>query len=1104
MLAAAVSRSAAPRRLLHRQHRPRALSPPPRPPRGTPAGFPKTTRQHSPKSPLQNGWSNEAKTEPRVAWSFGGEFNLPVGLGKDLYHQIPSFHQLWDQLEDQLSKHALPSLKSILWNETPSAREERIHLGLCGWQLIYGWFLKSLDVPCDAIHADRTGELAAAVHAGIVECDTVLDLLAKKTTGEAFACGEPICDYISTHRGPLSGENPFSLDTVWNSITEAPPPKLDAIPVDPQTAAVVEFSPGIKFVEEARTNNHPIIRLNLPGQAGEEYRSLLTVLARLYVQGVNLQWRLLYPPDLEIVSLPGYPFERKPYWISRQILETPSNNINIGWLHPLLHRQYDLAGNDQVFETDLSKVEFLKDHKVQDAAVFPLAGYLEMAAAAARILDDSLWTVDDLQITSPIKITPGEACLVQLVLRPDGEGWSATMSRKTPQGWQPRATCQIRRNGNQLEFNGAVNWPEALNQQSAAAISEHYQRCRRVGLDYGPAFQILQRLHAEQDQAWAVIAAKQENPSEKFGIHPARLDGCFQAIASALPAEITTALVPTDIQRFSLYCRPDGAKELYCHVHHLREEGRGYRVDLDIFDEHKNRVAQVEQLKLQPLEPSTLGYYIAEWPAKLRQKDFPPAYIAPPAELCTHLRSKYEEAYNVSQVEAHSAMLDQLEQSTSGCAWDVLSQLGLELTPGHTFLLEDAVQDCRVVETQRALFARLLNMLVEDGYLQSQKGVFSVEKPIARSWMPAVPEASQVEIALFQRCLEHLPDVLRGTCDPLTILFPPDEDISASLLYTQSVGAKALNYLAAEVVAQIQSRLPEGRGLRFLEIGAGTGATTEALLNRTYSQRLDYVFTDISSHFFAAAKQQFSQYPISTYKTLDIERSPEEQGFERESFDIIIAANVLHATCDLRRSLRHVRELLKPEGALLLVEGTRRVRWLDFVFGMTPGWWAFRDYDLRPDYPLITPKRWNEVLNQAGFGLVETYNPHRQSCKLEPANSLIVAQADAVPQPYNDSQSWLVIGNDFQAQRLQETLIARNQQSRLISWCPDGGDAEVYESIITSQDLTKPRLNILIFWPHTSADAANIPEMAFQGCESILGLIQTLIQQSSKHRLLLG
>ncbi len=932
---------------------------------------------------------------------------------------------------------------------------------LVGWQLAYGGFLKTLGIPCDGIRADGAGELAAAVYSGLVEIDAILDRLAKKTIGESVA-----------------------LPT----------------PAELQADIELKLSPAKSTAERARTSGSPITQLGWPGQSGGEYRSLLTLLARLYVLGVHIDWRPIYPPDLEKVSVPYSPFERKPYWISRQLLETPSNIQTAAWLHPLLHRHYDLSGAEQVFETDLSKVEFLKDHRIQDAAVFPLAGYLEMAASAARMINGTLGTVDDLEITSPIQITGGEACIVQLVLRPEGAGWSATFNRKTPQGWQPHAACQILPSENHSDTSGAVAWPEVLNQPSAAAaIPEYYDRLRQAGLDYGPAFQTLQLLHADAGAAWAVIAAEQAGVSREFGIHPARLDGCFQAIASALPPEITTTLVPTHIKRFCIDRKLEGGEPLYCHVHHLQNEGAGFVVDLDIFDKHQTRVAQIEQLKLQPLERSRLGYYVADWPAQIRSKDFPPTYIEPPATLSAHLRSRYAQDYNVSQVEAHSALLDQLEEATAGCALDVLSQLGLDLRPGREFPLADAVQCCRVVETQEALFTRLLNMLVEDGHLNLNKGLYSVEKPIARSWMSAVPESSHVEFALFERCLEHLPDVMQGRCDPLEILFPTDEAASALQLYTESVGAKALNYLTAEVVAQIQSQLPEGRGLKILEVGAGTGATTEAVLKRTRSRRLAYAFTDISSHFFAAAKQQFSQYPISTYKTLDIESAPADQGFERESFNIIIAANVLHATSDLQRSLRHVRELLKPEGALLLVEGTRRVRWLDFVFGMTPGWWAFRDYDLRPDYPLISPEQWNEVLHQAGFGLVETFNPHGRNCKLEPANSLIVAKADAVLQPQDDSHTWLIIGNDSKAQRLYESLIARNQNSRLIPWPADHRNPEGNELLITADDLTKPRLNILAFWPHTSDDTENAPDVALQGCEAVLNLAQTIVRQTSEH-----
>ncbi|KFY90930.1 hypothetical protein V500_04889, partial [Pseudogymnoascus sp. VKM F-4518 (FW-2643)] len=93
--------------------------------------------------------------------------------------------------------------------------------------------------------------------------------------------------------------------------------------------------------------------------------------------------------------------------------------------------------------------------------------------------------------------------------------------------------------------------------------------------------------------------------------------------------------------------------------------------------------------------------------------------------------------------------------------------------------------------------------------------------------------------------------------------------------------------------------------LKVLEIGAGTGGTTEGILKaliskdgvRTYSQ---YTFTDISPGFFAAAKERFKEYPGLSFKVLDISKDPAEQDFDLGAYDLI----VLHATPSLHQTLR--------------------------------------------------------------------------------------------------------------------------------------------------------------------------------------------------------
>lgn len=44
-----------------------------------------------------------------------------------------------------------------------------------------------------------------------------------------------------------------------------------------------------------------------------------------------------------------------------------------------------------------------------------------------------------------------------------------------------------------------------------------------------------------------------------------------------------------------------------------------------------------------------------------------------------------------------------------------------------------------------------------------------------------------------------------------------------------------------------------------------------------------------------------------SFQTLSINNEPEPQGYEQEQFDIILAANVMHATSDISNALSHTK-----------------------------------------------------------------------------------------------------------------------------------------------------------------------------------------------------
>lgn len=100
---------------------------------------------------------------------------------------------------------------------------------------------------------------------------------------------------------------------------------------------------------------------------------------------------------------------------------------------------------------------------------------------------------------------------------------------------------------------------------------------------------------------------------------------------------------------------------------------------------------------------------------------------------------------------------------------------------------------------------------------------------------------------------------------------------------------------------------------------------------------------------------------------LDIERDPAEQGFTLGSYDLVIASDVLHATRSIADTVQNARSLLATGGMLLVLEVTRPTPYLDLVFDMTSGWWAFEDQAQRPEHCAMSTRTWEQQLPQLDF-----------------------------------------------------------------------------------------------------------------------------------------
>jgi SAM-dependent MidA family methyltransferase len=65
--------------------------------------------------------------------------------------------------------------------------------------------------------------------------------------------------------------------------------------------------------------------------------------------------------------------------------------------------------------------------------------------------------------------------------------------------------------------------------------------------------------------------------------------------------------------------------------------------------------------------------------------------------------------------------------------------------------------------------------------------------------------------------------------------------------------------IAAAVSCAARS-LPEGRGLRILEIGAGTGGLASQVLSLLERGLHSYIFSDVSAAFFSGARRSWRHF----------------------------------------------------------------------------------------------------------------------------------------------------------------------------------------------------------------------------------------------------
>ncbi|MFS0873157.1 SDR family NAD(P)-dependent oxidoreductase [Paenibacillus xylanilyticus] len=258
----------------------------------------------------------------------------------------------------------------------------------------------------------------------------------------------------------------------------------------------------------------------------------------------------------------------------------------------------------------------------------------------------------------------------------------------------------------------------------------------------------------------------------------------------------------------------------------------------------------------------------------------------------------------------------------------------------------------------------------------------------------------KAQVQLVESTLRALPDILTGHVAATEIMFPNSSMALVEGIYKNNQISDYFNEVIADtVVTYLQERMEDDPAvtLRILEIGAGTGGTSEMVFRklRPYQDRIvEYCYTDISRAFLLHAEREYgADNPYLAPRIFNIEAPLAGQDIEVGAYDLVIATNVLHATKNIRQTIRNAKAVLRPNGLLLLNEISQKALFTHLTFGLLEGWWLYEDAELRiPGNPGLLPDVWDKVLEKEGFSGV--FHPAKQAHEF--GQQVIVAMSDGI------------------------------------------------------------------------------------------------------------
>lgn len=713
--------------------------------------------------------------------------------------------------------------------------------------------------------------------------------------------------------------------------------------------------------------------------------AMLDLGSKLFISGANLHLGQVNKTTSSsccvVTDLPPYEWVKSTRYLHQSRM-THERLFNGTAYHYLLGWKSPSQGSEHTFRNvfTINDIPWLRGHEIDGQVLFPFTGFISLATAAFASVcrsDPASILIQEIHVRKSLRIEEEQTTEIMTKLRPSKKGTGGSsettwdfeiMSWSEAHGWVVHAFGQVEAD----QSHGLLSSPNvhmAYDVLGDSSLEERdtlgeYAALRKSGYRYGPDFANMVELrtrlnftvHAFDIREWD---ASMSPATSQVTVDPPTLDTCLHSFGITQASSGPRATyVPTHIRKWRICNRITAGPGCKLHVvtrlldSEPRQAGTIYMsfIVFDFSETVPKPVLEVDTMVFKAISKPSNEDLALNFPTTFETNYVPVVNFIDGEALSSMV------AESVALLPAEKAQ----ELRHRQYLFDVVHQFLC------TMLKETENDDKGHLPSHLQNFEKWAKLCV-------RRFPVTDESFDPAAFLADVPNHNAMD-QMICAVGQQLTSIMRGKIQPLEVMLPGG---LLSRSYEEDQQSIRMN---KGLAAYVQHQARYNPDLKILEIGGGTASAAvpifEAIEKATKGTTsfFQYMFTDISSGFFEDAQRKLSRWSEHgriSYRKLDIGQDPVAQGFEPESYDLVVAANVLHATPDISVTLRNVWSLLKDDGKLALLELTQSVIPPTLPFALLPGWWLANDGYRSPNGPLLSAQGWSTALKSSGFSGVE-------------------------------------------------------------------------------------------------------------------------------------